>query len=108
MTCFNFNVTGGGNATPKGTTFPGAYALSDPGFHFDIYDTNSTASYPSVGPAAYKSTIPGSEAGGPAKERVVISPTGQGAEADTRYYRQQNAAIQRQVAMDAWFDSMGG
>ena len=105
MTCFNFNVTGGGTATPKGAKFPGAYAATDAGFHYDIYDEKQPP-YPAVGPALYRSAfaVPAS----PPKDRVVISPTGQGPEADAAYYKRQDAALKRQQATDAFFDAVGG
>jgi hypothetical protein len=108
MTCFNFNITGGGNATPKGVKFPGAYAAADPGFHVDIYDGNWTAPYPAVGGPVYKSTVASLPASGPPKSRIVVSPTGQGEEADAVYYKWQNAAIRRQMAIDASLDAIGG
>ena len=113
MTCFNFNITGSGSAAPQGTRFPGAYAADEPGFHFDIYDDKSTAAYPSVGPplwrgAAGASTAPGSGPPRVERNRVIISPTQRGAAADAEYYRWQNAAIARQVAIDTALDAIGG
>ena len=109
MTCFNFNITGDGTVVPKGEKFPGAYKADEPGFHVDIYDEKDTKPYPPVGPPLYKQ--PGTTNGVVApsnKGRVVISPTGQGPEADAAYYKMQNLAIARQQAIDASLDAIGG
>jgi hypothetical protein len=103
MTCFNFKVTGDGNATPKGTKFPGAYHLDEPGFHYDV--ANSHEAYPTVGPTLYKSQF---NANLEPKEHVVISPTGQGKEADDAYYNAQYKVLAQQGAVVAYFDSIGG
>jgi len=107
MTCFNFNITGDGTATPKGAKFPGAYAADEPGFHFDIYDDKSKAPYPAVGPPLFKSSAVAGRGSAP-KSRVVLSPTGQGPAADAAYYKMQNAAIARQAAIDEALDAIGG
>jgi hypothetical protein len=36
--CFNIDVTGNGNAVPKGVRFPGGYKQADPGVSFQLYD----------------------------------------------------------------------
>ncbi len=36
ITCFNFNVTGSGTATPKGAKFPGTYDMADPALNWDL------------------------------------------------------------------------
>lgn len=102
LTCFNFKITGDGEATPKGEKFPGAYKVNEPGFHFDL---KSNETYPTVGPALYKS---GYSIDLEPKERVVISPTGQGEEADTAYYNAQYNVLAQQGAMTSYFDSIGG
>ncbi|GAB1317941.1 hypothetical protein MFIFM68171_08151 [Madurella fahalii] len=102
LTCFNFKITGNGDATPKGEKFPGAYKVDEPGFHFDV---KSNETYPTVGPALYKSSYTVELE---PKERVVISPTGQGEEADTAYYNTQYDVLAQQGAMTSYFDSIGG
>jgi len=102
MTCFNFKVTDGGNATPKGVKFPGAYQKNDPGLHFDI---NSHDPYPTLGPPVYKSKY---DVKLEPKERTVISPTGKGEKADDAYYEQQYEALKKLEALISYFVSMGG
>lgn len=102
MTCFNFKITGSGSATPKGARFPGAYQADEPGFHYDI---NSTLTYPKVGPALYKSAY---DVQLEPRERVVISPTGQGAQADAEYYQNQSTALAQQRKVTEYYDSIGG
>ncbi|KAF2664604.1 glycoside hydrolase [Microthyrium microscopicum] len=55
--CFNLNVTGTGTQSPKGVTFPGAYAPDTPGLVFDIFKNKTT--YPIPGPPLYKEKSPG-------------------------------------------------
>jgi len=102
MTCFNFRVTGGGTATPKGARFPGAYSLAEPGFHYDL---RSNDSYPSVGPAVYKSQY---DVRLEPKDRVIVSPTNQGLEADEAYYRLQQQVIKDQGRITSYFEGIGG
>jgi hypothetical protein len=102
MTCFNFKVTGKGDATPSGVKFPGAYHADDAGLHFDI---QSNKTYPALGPAVYKSKY---DVELEPKEHVVISPTGKGEEADAAYYQTQNRVLQQQGALTSYFDSIGG
>jgi hypothetical protein len=86
---------------PKGATFPGAYNISEPGFHFDI---KSKEPFPPVGPPVYR-TKPISL---PPKEHIVISPTNKGKEADDEYYKKQYKVLADQGAMTSYFDSIGG
>jgi lytic cellulose monooxygenase (C1-hydroxylating) len=37
--CFNVEISGNGNATPDGVTFPGAYKRDDPGVKFNLRAT---------------------------------------------------------------------
>jgi hypothetical protein len=102
MTCFNIKVTGNGNATPKGVTFPGAYHKDDLGLHWDI---NSTDPYPTVGPPLYKSSY---NVALQPKEPTMISPTGQGEAADTAYFAKRDAALSQLEALIAYIVSIGG
>jgi len=34
--CFNVQISGNGNATPQGVTFPGGYKRDDPGVKFNL------------------------------------------------------------------------
>jgi hypothetical protein len=102
MTCFNFKVTGNGSATPKGAKFPGAYDAADPALFFDLKSNNS---YPLAGPRVHKSEY---QVELPPRERVVVSPTGQGEEADEKYYKLQYEALRQQGEMTSYFDSIGG
>ncbi|SPO06317.1 uncharacterized protein DNG_09006 [Cephalotrichum gorgonifer] len=102
MTCFNFKVMGDGDATPQGTKFPGAYDMSAPGLNWNL---NSTEPYPVDGPALYKSEY---TVDLEPKEQVVISPTGNGEEADAVYFEQQYAVLKAQGETTAYFDSIGG
>jgi hypothetical protein len=102
MTCFNFKVTGDGSATPKGVKFPGAYDPDSPGLHYDL---KSNLSYPTNGPAVYESSYTVSLT---PRDLVVISPTGNGTEADNTYYTTQNIALALQAQNSAYFDSIGG
>ncbi|CAI4219785.1 unnamed protein product [Parascedosporium putredinis] len=86
MTCFNIEVTGDGEATPQGATFPGAYDMEAPGLNFDL---NSTDPYPAVGPALYESEY---AVDLEPLESVIVSPTGEGEEADEEYYAAQSIA----------------
>lgn len=102
LTCFNFKVTGDGDATPQGAKFPGAYDMDAPGLNWDL---NSTEAYPTVGPDLYVSEY---EIELEPRERVVISPTGDGEEADAAYYEQQYEVLKAQGEMTSYFDSIGG
>ncbi|OCL14159.1 lytic polysaccharide monooxygenase [Glonium stellatum] len=53
MECAQINVTGGGNATPSGVNFPGAYAGTDPGIKFQLYYPTPTT-YIVPGPTVFK------------------------------------------------------
>jgi hypothetical protein len=86
MTCFNIKVTGGGNAAPKGVTFPGAYRKTDAGLRWDV---NSTEPYPTLGPSLHQSAYDVKLA---PKELTIVSPTGQGEAADQAYYERQDGA----------------
>jgi hypothetical protein len=102
MTCFNFKVTGDGKATPKGVKFPGAYNKNDAGLHFDV-DSHDT--YPTLGPRVYKSTY---DVKLEPKERTIISPTGEGEEADAAYYGRQAEELKRLGALISYIVSIGG
>lgn len=102
LTCFNLKVTGDGKATPKGAKFPGAYDMAAPGLNFNL---TSGRPYPPVGPALYKSEY---DVELEPKERVVISPTDEGEEADAAYYERQYNVLLQQGEMVAYFDSIGG
>jgi len=102
MTCFNFKVTGTGNATPKGVKFPGAYNKADPGLHFDV---NSTDPYPPVGPPVYQSTY---DVTLEPKEHTIISPTGQGEAADTAYFERQDGARKQLETFISYIVARGG
>jgi hypothetical protein len=39
VTCVNVDLTGNGNATPEGVSFPGPYIGDVPGIFFNIYTT---------------------------------------------------------------------
>ena len=101
MTCFNFKITGDGTATPKGVKFPGGYKINEPGLHWDV---NSTAAYPPVGPAVYKSAY---DVRLEPKPQTVISPTGNGADADATYYGWQNTALKNLGVLIANLVAMG-
>ena len=102
MTCFNFMVTGSGAATPKGAKFPGAYKLEEPGFHVDVNKT--MMSYPTVGPALYKSQMTVQLEPNP---HTVVSPTGN-ATTDEAYYQRQYKVLEQQGQITSYFDSIGG
>ena len=102
MTCFNFNITGNGNAAPQGVKFPGAYRMNDPGLHFDI---KSNGPYPTLGPQIYKSTH---DVILEPKERIIVSPTDKGEEADAAYYEQQDGALKQLGALISYIVSIGG
>jgi hypothetical protein len=102
FTCFNFNVTSDGTATPKGEKFPGAYKAGEPAWTFNL-----TAGVPFVpaGPPVYKSSYHVELA---PRELVVISPTGQGQEADDAYYKQQAQSLNMQYEINTRIDADGG
>jgi hypothetical protein len=102
MTCFNFKVTGNGTATPKGMPFPGAYDPSSPGLHYNL---KSNLTYPTNGPALYKSSY---NLTLPPKDMTIVSPTGRGRDADNTYYQTQNRVLVIQSKNSAYFDSIGG
>lgn len=101
MTCFNFEITGDGKATPQGHKFPGAYDMADPALNWDL---NSTAPYPFAGPALYVSSynvdlVP--------NKLVAISPTNN-ATGDEAYYQAQYKTLMAQGGVTEYFDSIGG
>lgn len=101
MTCFNFNITGSGTATPKGAKFPGAYNMADPALNWNL---SSTDPYPLAGPKLYTSSysvdlVP--------NQAVTISPTLDAA-GDEAYYAAQYKALEAQGGVTAYFDSIGG
>lgn len=102
MTCFNFKITGDGNATPEGVKFPGGYHTTDPGLHFDV---DSTDPYPTVGPPVYQSMY---EVNLEPKEHTIISPTGQGEEADAAYFEKQDGALKKLETLISYIVSLGG
>ncbi|KAI0076613.1 hypothetical protein K474DRAFT_1772430 [Panus rudis PR-1116 ss-1] len=51
MSCFQINVTGGGNASPPTVKLPGAYSATDPGILFNLYGSYTTYTIP--GPPVY-------------------------------------------------------
>lgn len=102
MTCFNLKVTGDGDATPQGAKFPGAYDMDAPGLNWDL---NSTDPYPLVGPALYKSKY---TVDLEAKEPTVVSPTGDGEDADDAYYQKQYKVLAAQGEVVSYFESIGG
>lgn len=103
ITCFNVEVSGDGTATPPGMAFPGAYEKDAPGLWFDLdSDTNV---YPFAGPPLYKSSY-GVEL--KPNDFVILSPTGQGEEADEAYYAAQNKSLEFQVEINTEIDANGG
>ncbi|KAK0657875.1 glycosyl hydrolase family 61-domain-containing protein [Cercophora newfieldiana] len=107
MTCFNFQVTGGGDASPEGVKFPGAYRADEPGMRFDVRNASTSVDkrYTPLGPAVYKSRYSVELT---PKEVTMVSPTGGGAEADASYYQAQKVFLEQQGAIVAYFDSIGG
>ncbi len=106
MTCFNFRVTGDGNTIPRGVTFPGAYRVDEPGMRFNVRNESSDGrSYTPLGPGLYKSRY---TVDLPPKELSVVSPTGNGEEADAAYYQAQEKFLAQQGAITSYFDSIGG
>ncbi|KAL2257294.1 hypothetical protein VTK26DRAFT_373 [Humicola hyalothermophila] len=101
MTCFNFNITGDGTATPQGYKFPGAYDKADPALNWDL---ESTEPYPMAGPKLYVSAYDVELEPKPAE---VVSPTGNEA-TDEEYYQAQYEALVRQGGVTSYFDSIGG
>ena len=101
--CFNFKITGDGTATPKGVKFPGAYTAKDPAFKFNVNQT--TIPFPPLGPSLYTSAKNVTLA---PKEKVVLSPTGNGDAADKAYYTKQYQALAAQGATTSYYDSIGG
>ncbi|KAH7327662.1 glycoside hydrolase family 61 protein [Rhizoctonia solani] len=51
MSCYQLQVTGGGNASPATVKFPGAYKATDPGILFNLYGSYTTYTIP--GPAVF-------------------------------------------------------
>jgi hypothetical protein len=103
MTCFNFNITGPGTATPKGHTFPGAYDTADPALHWNL---SSPDPYPLAGPPVYVPAY-GAAVNLVPNERVTISPTLDEA-GDKAYYEAQYKALEAQGGVTAYFDAIGG
>ncbi|EAW15312.1 putative endoglucanase [Aspergillus clavatus NRRL 1] len=79
MECVQVKVTSNGaNALPAGVSIPGAYKATDPGVHFDIY--NSFSSYPMPGPAVWNGASAAGSAPAPTaaptqKPVVTAAPT---------------------------------
>ncbi|KAK3326773.1 glycosyl hydrolase family 61-domain-containing protein [Apodospora peruviana] len=100
-------VTSNGTVTPASVTFPGGYKKDEPGFKYDIFNTTvPPLPYPFVGPAVYvpSSSFPPLTP----KERVVVSPTGQGEAADKTYLDYQEKVLTAQSATTESFDAAGG
>ncbi|KAG8697665.1 hypothetical protein FRC09_007721 [Ceratobasidium sp. 395] len=72
MSCYQINVTGGGNANPATVKFPGAYKSNDPGILFDLY--GSYTSYTIPGPPVYTAGSSGG-GGGPSTTKPVSTTT---------------------------------
>jgi len=52
--CFNVQISGNGNATPQGVTFPGGYKRDDPGVKFSLRATQEAKdNYVIPGPPTY-------------------------------------------------------
>jgi len=108
--CFSVEVVGGrGTAVPEGVKFPGAYRVEDEGMRFDVRGGGGGKRYTPLGPEVYK----GQDAGGgivdlEERETVVVSPTGNGAEADAAYFEAQRVFLEQQGAIVSYFDSIGG
>lgn len=102
LTCFNFEITGDGTSEPEGIPFPGAYEKDAAGLWFDL---ESDADYPFAGPSLYESEY---TVDLEPNDFVVLSPTGQGEEADAVYYDAQNATLQFQVTINTQIDANGG
>ncbi|KAK1751082.1 glycosyl hydrolase family 61-domain-containing protein [Echria macrotheca] len=110
MTCFNFRVTGGGDAEPSGVKFPGGYRADEKGMRFNVRNTTGGVvvpgeKYTPLGPAVYTSKYGVDLAEKPV---TVVSPTGGGAEADKSYWDAQQAFLETQGKIVSYFDSMGG
>lgn len=101
MTCFNFNITGSGTATPKGHAFPGAYDAADPALHWNL---SSPDPYPLAGPKVY---VPSYKADLVPNKLTTISPTLDEA-GDKAYYEAQYKTLEAQGGVTAYFDSIGG
>ncbi|KAK4446703.1 glycosyl hydrolase family 61-domain-containing protein [Podospora aff. communis PSN243] len=104
MTCFNVRVTEGGDATPKGVKFPGAYKADEKGMRFDVKGGDGRG-YTPLGPEVYWSEY---DVEMEEKEVKVVSPTGQGEAADEAYWNAQKVFLERQGGIVAYFDSIGG
>ena len=102
MTCFNVKVTGSGNATPQGVSFPGAYRKTDAGLRWDV---NSTEPYPTLGPSLHKSAY---DVKLEPKQRTIISPTGEGEAADQAYFERQDGARKGMESFIALIVARGG
>jgi lytic cellulose monooxygenase (C1-hydroxylating) len=104
VSCYNVNITGGGDATPSNTVkFPGAYNGKEPGLHFDLFVNNRN--YPIPGPPVYKSSGPAPKiTPNPIK---VISITGDPTE-DKQYLAKQATLLKQQAQMTDYFQSIGG
>lgn len=102
MTCFAFNITGDGTATPQGYKFPGAYSKDDPALWWDLEENKDP--YPGAGPKPHVSAydvdlVP--------NELYIVSPTNN-ATADELYWEAQRQALAAQAATTEYFDSIGG
>jgi hypothetical protein len=103
LTCYNFEISGNGTATPSGRTFPGAYKKDEPGLWFDVL--HSTDTYPGLSPPLYKSAY---NADLKPNKFVILSPTGLGDAADQKYYAAQNESLAFQVQINTYIDANGG
>jgi hypothetical protein len=103
ISCYSLNITGGGSATPKGETFPGAYKANDPGLVVNIF--NKMDGYTIPGPPVYRATGPKPVL----KENplVVVSPTGD-PEEDKKYNQRVLTAVGMLGATGKFFNSIGG
>jgi len=73
--CFNVEISGNGNATPEGVTFPGAYKRNDPGVKFNLRATQEAKdSYVIPGPPKYVGKYDP-----PVGERSIVTPKDTGA-----------------------------
>jgi cellulase len=104
--CFSIEVVGGGSVVPEGVRFPGGYREEEEGMRFDVRNGKDGRGYKPLGPGVYANK--GGAVVLEERERVVLSPTGQGEEADKAYWEAQKVFLERQGAIVAYFDSIGG
>jgi cellulase len=70
MECVHVTVGGSGSTQlPAGVSFPGAYAATDAGVHFDIYKGATT--YPPIGPKVWNGASSGTTPSAPATTPAV-------------------------------------